>query len=209
MRLLYLHGFASSPDSRKGVAFERYLTPKGFEVERLDMRLPQREKLRVSAMIAATLEAIGDDRRVVLVGSSLGGLVAAHVASRHAAVVALVLMAPAFGFAARWAESLGPERLAAWRDGERLEVEDHAGGAPLGIDYGFYEDARKVDHGFPPLPAATLVFHGRHDDVVPLEGSRRLAVAQPAVRLVELDDDHALTESIDAICEQSYVFLDS
>jgi pimeloyl-ACP methyl ester carboxylesterase len=207
MRLLYLHGFASSPGSRKGLAFERFMSARGFRVERLDMRLPERERLRVSAMIDATLSAIGEDPRVVLVGSSLGGLVAAQAAVASAAVCAVVLMAPAFGFAERWGASLGEARLARWRAGEALEVEDHAGGPALRIDHGFYEDACAIDVALPELSIPALVFHGVNDDVVPVEGSREFARQRSRVRLVELDDGNALSDSIDEILVESLNFF--
>ena len=48
MKILYLHGFASSPLSRKGVAFDEYLSARGHQLQRLDLRLPNRDQLRVS-----------------------------------------------------------------------------------------------------------------------------------------------------------------
>ena len=42
------------------------------------------------------------------------------------------------------------------------------------------------------------IVHGLRDDVVDPEDSRRLAAAgaEPAVRLIEVDDDHPLTASV-------------
>ncbi|MEM9691699.1 MAG: YqiA/YcfP family alpha/beta fold hydrolase, partial [Myxococcota bacterium] len=51
MRILYLHGFASSPGSRKGLAFDAHFAARGYVVERLDLRVPDRNQLRVSAML--------------------------------------------------------------------------------------------------------------------------------------------------------------
>ena len=82
-RFLYLHGFASGPDSPKGLAFTRCLGDHGLVVERLNLRVPSLEHLRLSAAIAVTIAAMGGERdRVVLIGSSLGGLTAARVAER-------------------------------------------------------------------------------------------------------------------------------
>ena len=107
-RWLYLHGFASGPGSSKGVALAAHYQRRGIDLQRLDLRLPSFERLRVSAMIGAVRGAIGGERdRAVLFGSSLGGQVASRVAEEDARVCALVLMAPAFRLMERWRTRLG------------------------------------------------------------------------------------------------------
>src|SRR5690242_716245 len=96
-RILYLHGFASGPGSKKGVAFADHHAVRGIAVDRLNLRVPSFEHLRLSAMIATAQAALGGDRdRAIVVGSSLGGLTAARLAERDPRVIALVLLAPAF-----------------------------------------------------------------------------------------------------------------
>ncbi len=207
-RVLYLHGFASSPESRKGKAFDAYLSERGFTVERLDLRLPNRNRLRLSAMIAHVQQALDDGDPAILIGSSLGGLVAAHAAAGRSDVPAAVLMAPAFEFAARWRESLGDEGMQRWRSGDPLIVDDHAGGDPLRVDFGFYEDAATVDERSPALQIPVLVLHGLADDVVDIQGSRDFARRCPNATLVELEDDHPLTASIAMMLPLALRFLD-
>src|SRR5688572_14095297 len=109
-RFLYLHGFASGPASKKGVALAQHFAGLGVELERLDLRVPSLEHLRTSAMIQTTIAAIGGPRdRAVIFGSSLGGLTACRVAEVDPRVCALVLMAPAFRLAERWRRRLGEE----------------------------------------------------------------------------------------------------
>lgn len=94
---LYLHGFASGPESSKGRALAAHYAAAGVELRRLNLRLPSLEHLRLSAMIAAVKEAIGGAHdRAVIFGSSLGALAACRVAEEDARVGALVLLAPAF-----------------------------------------------------------------------------------------------------------------
>lgn len=212
--VLYLHGFASGPESYKGRAYEEHLGAEGYSVRRLDLRVPDRNGLRLSAMIDVTRRAADEHDRVAIIGSSLGGLVAAHVAAHHQAAVAGVLMAPAFGFAERWAGSFGPRGLERWRSGIPLRVEDHAGGPPLAVDYGFYEDAAAVEGAWGPTPAAArtrgvplLAFHGRADETVAIAGTRAFAAAHPEVELVELDDGHTLIESLPAMLARATAFL--
>ena len=116
MRFLYLHGFASGPHSRKALEFQRALAASqafpSLEVPQLD------EEDFGHLTISAQLEVIERTLRgdpACLVGSSLGGYLAALYASRHPEVDRLVLLAPAFGFSSRWNELTGPERMRAWR----------------------------------------------------------------------------------------------
>ena len=209
MTVLYLHGFASSPESYKGRAFDAYLAERGIALVRLDLRLPDRDRLRVSAMIEHTLEQAEVHDARAIIGSSLGGLVASHVASQRK-LDAAILMAPAFRFAQRWAERLGPEGMRSWEQ-RPIEVPDHAGGPPLRVDHGFYLDASQVDASFPTLRCPCLVFHGRLDDTVPFVGSQQFvehANGSPhSTELVELDDGHPLAASLDTMLPRAHQFL--
>jgi pimeloyl-ACP methyl ester carboxylesterase len=207
-RFLYLHGFASGPSSKKGTAFERHFAPKGVPIERLDLRVPSFPTLRLSAGLEVVRAAIGGDRdRAVVIGSSLGGLTAARVAERDPRVATLVLLAPAFQLVARWRSQLGED---AWTEWQRLgsrEVTDRTTNQPARIDFGFVEDLSAIDVDFPDIRVPTLIFHGIHDDAVPVDHSRRFAAGKRHVRLVELDDDHDLMSSLPRILEETDRFL--
>jgi pimeloyl-ACP methyl ester carboxylesterase len=206
-RFLYLHGFASGPRSKKGVAFAEHHAARGVTVECLDLRVPSFEHLRLSAMLEVTRAAIGGPQdRAVVFGSSLGGLTAARVAERDPRVVALVLLAPAFQLIPRWRDQLGP----AWDDWQRTgwrEVLDFTTGQPARIDFGFTEDVAAIDVGFPDIRVPTLILHGLHDDAVPIEHSRRFAAGRPHVQLIELDDNHELIASLPRLLAESDAFL--
>jgi len=204
MNILYLHGFASGPQSTKGVAFEKHFAAKGIAIERLNLRVPSFEHLRLSAMLATVQAAIADS--AILIGSSLGGLTAARVAERDPRVRAVILMAPAFQLVARWREQLGAEwdtwRATGWR-----EVADYTTGGMAKIDFGFVEDVEAVDVGYPDVRVPTLILHGTQDDVVPIERSRTFASGKPWVRLVELADGHELVHSLPTLLAESETFL--
>ena len=217
MPILYLHGFASGPQSKKGVEVEAHFAKKGIAIQRLNLRVPSFEHLRLSAMIetvrgaidhATSLMPAGRRHRTVLIGSSLGALTAARVAERDDRVSAVVLLAPAFQLAERWREALGP---AAWNDWQTTgwrEVDDYTTGAKSRVDFGFVEDAQRIDIGYPDVTVPALVMHGKHDDVVPIERSRGFAAERPNVRLVELDDGHELVASIPTLLAEIETFLD-
>lgn len=208
MRYLYLHGFASGPRSTKGMRFAEHFAARGIELDRLDLRVPSFEHLRLSAMIEVAQRAIGDDpnERAVVIGSSLGGLTAARVAERDRRVTRLILMAPAFQLVERWRIALG-DAFTEWQRTGWREVLDYTTGKPARVDFGFVEDARSIDVGFPDVRVPTLVIHGVHDDVVPVDHSRRFAAGKPHVSLVEVDDGHELVASLPRILEESDAFL--
>lgn len=209
-RLLYLHGFASGPASTKGVAFAEFFGQRGLTIERLDLRVPSLEHLRLSAGIAATSAAIGGAReRAVLIGSSLGGLTAARVAEGDPRVCALVLLAPAFQAARRWRARLGEEGLRRWRETGWLEVDDHANRCKGRVDFSLLEDLEAADPGdtLPDVRVPTLVVHGRHDAVVDIELSRVFAAGRRHVRLVEVDDGHELIATLPSTLAEVERFL--
>src|ERR1700727_323514 len=98
-RIVYLHGFASTPLSTKAQFFKRKFEGADFEIPQLDRG--DFEKLTVSSQLQVIDAAVHGDP-VILMGSSLGGYLAALYASRHANVERLGLLAPAFEFPARW-----------------------------------------------------------------------------------------------------------
>lgn len=204
-RFLYLHGFASSAASKKGVAVADRLARRGADVNRLELRVPSLPRLDFAAMLARVQDALGGARdRALLIGSSLGGLTAARTAERDARVFALILLAPAFGFGERWRRHLGDDGWQRWMDDGWLEVHDHAtgGSARVHADFARGVLAHDVDdEGFPDVRVPTLIFHGLHDDVVPVAASRRFAAGKPHVRLVELDDGHDLVASLPRILD--------
>jgi len=196
-RVLYLHGFASGPGSKKGVAVAARLAARGIAVDRLDLRVPSIERLRVSSMIEVTRAAI--EGPAILIGSSLGGLVAARVAEADPRVSALVLLAPALRFEARWRARLGDAGWDTWmRDGWH-EFFDHQTGGQVRIDAGFAREAAALDQGWPDVRVLTTILHGVRDDVVPIAGSRTFAASRPHVRLIELDDDHELIATLPTV----------
>src|SRR5262245_58687358 len=71
----------------------------------------------------AIVEALLTETPSVLIGSSLGGYLATLVATRQPErICGLVLLAPAFHFARRWAARVGPEAMAPWRADGAMNV---------------------------------------------------------------------------------------
>ncbi len=56
-------------------------------------------------------------------------------------------------------------------------------------------------------PVRTLIIHGIHDDIVPIDVSRNLAARDDNVTLHEVDDGHRLVESLDVILDAVRTFV--
>ncbi|WP_224364496.1 YqiA/YcfP family alpha/beta fold hydrolase [Hyalangium versicolor] len=210
-RWLYLHGFASGPESAKGVALSAHYARYGIPLERLNLRQPSLEHLRLSAMMRTVREAIGGERdRAILFGSSLGGLTACRVAEEDARVCALVLLAPALRAMEQLRRRAGEAGMRRWEQTGWMETQDYAEKRMVRVDFGFVPDLKAIDArsgGWPDVRVPTLILHGRQDDTVDIHASRQWARGKRHVRLVEVDDGHELVASLGRITAEADDFL--
>jgi pimeloyl-ACP methyl ester carboxylesterase len=206
---LYLHGLSSSAGSAKGLHLAALFADHGRTLVAPDLNLPSFERLDVEAMLAAVTAAAdaGGGRRVRLIGSSLGGWLAARWASIFPErVERMLLLCPAFEMETHWPRILGPAKVEAWEALGSLPLPDHAG-VPRPVHWGFVLSHAR--HPTAPAPVApTCIIHGQADALVPVESSRRYAAAHPErVTLLEPDDDHALLTALPLISETVGAFF--
>ncbi|HTU43978.1 MAG TPA: YqiA/YcfP family alpha/beta fold hydrolase [Bryobacteraceae bacterium] len=205
LRVLYLHGFASSPTSRKAQFFAAGLRSRGLELEIPDLAQGDFEHLTITRQLQI-VERLLDGAPATLIGSSLGGYLAALYASYHPEIHRLVLLAPAFDFYHLWLSSLGPEAVAAWKRNRTMPVFHYAGSREMPLDFEFIRDAARFTP-FPHFLQPALLFHGNLDPVVPLQYSLLFAATHPNVRLIRLNSGHELTDVLDAIWLESQSFV--
>lgn len=197
----YLHGFGSGPEARKAVELRADFARLGLALRTPNLAVPSFAKLTLTAALAV-IANLGDDadrqgEKLALIGSSMGGLLAALYAAGQAPRVShLVLLCPGFDMAARFRGLVGERGMERWRREDRTAYPD-AAGTITAVHYGLYEDALL----YPPFPAPppgvpVTILHGIHDTVVPIEVSRRYVASHPQVTLYELDDEHRLHASI-------------
>jgi pimeloyl-ACP methyl ester carboxylesterase len=194
-RVIYLHGFASGPGSSKAQFFKRKFAGCGIEIEIPDLTAGDFENLTITGQLGVIAQTAAG-QPVTLMGSSMGGYLAALYAARHPEVERVVLMAPAFGFARRWTATLGADQLAAWQRTGFLDLYNYAQNRPSRVGYQLIQDGLRYEDE-PDVTQPALIFHGAHDDVVPAEYSRAFAKSRPHVRLEVLDSDHELLNAVD------------
>lgn len=189
--LVYLHGFASGPRGAKGEHCRLWAAARNIPFLAPDLNLPAFETLTVSAQVEAVEALLRTlPEPPVVVGSSLGGLVAAAVAHRGAALAGLILLAPAFGFASRRLE--GP-RWAGYRRRGSIPIYHHARNAWTRLGPELLADLPAwADDGRWRVEAPLAILHGTRDESVPVEVSRAFAARHPGAIMMEVDDDHAL-----------------
>lgn len=190
MNLIYLHGFASGPGSGKAQYFRRRFAELGVEMQIPDLNEGDFENLTIGRQLRA-IERIAGGQDVRLIGSSMGGYLAALYAARHPEVRRLVLLAPAFGFARRWRAMLGPEKIEQWRREQSLPVFHYGDKMERRVGYSLLEDAEQYED-YPQVPRPVVIFHGRKDEVVPVEYSESFTQRNPGARLRVMDSGHEL-----------------
>jgi len=214
VHLLYLHGFASSPESGKADYLRGRLAPRGIPLTAPDFNEPDFSSLTVGRMLEQVRAALAtlSPGPVGLIGSSLGGFVAIHAAASQAAdaahpIARLVLLAPAVDFASGRDGWLTDAELDRWRTTGWRDVFHHALGRSVPLHYGFYTDGRRFDAFAARFDAPALVFQGEQDTVVNPMRVREWAAQRANVRVRMLPDDHRLQAHLDAIWTESAAFL--
>lgn len=204
---IYLHGFASSPNSAKAKALGDRFRARQLPYHSPDLNQGDfthltlsRQLQQVAALLPPALAP------VVIIGSSFGGLTAAWLGERHAQIERLVLLAPAFGFLDHWLPKLGEARLTQWQHEGLMPVYHYAEQHEVPLHYDFVSDAAQYRDEHLQRPVPTLILHGIHDEVVPIQASRDFMKHRPWVQLIELDSDHALGNVTDEIWQATQAF---
>jgi alpha-beta hydrolase superfamily lysophospholipase len=166
-----------------------------------DLNIPSFERLDFKAMSKLAFWEIKRHMPAVVVGSSLGAMVALS-ASRNGSQAPLVLVAPSLGFGSRWREKL-PE-------GDPIRFFHHGAGQMLAVHRGFFEQMARVDADAMPPQVPVKILMGRKDESVPyttVEGVWRrwesTGLLPSGSRFIEIPEgDHGLLDHVDRIAEE-------
>jgi pimeloyl-ACP methyl ester carboxylesterase len=226
--VIYLHGFASSPESSKAQRFGRELAARGVSFDCPDLNQPEFRTLTVTRMLEQVRQAI--DRApaapIAIIGSSLGAFVALFAScpepldsrsglpersrrerAAKRRVEGLILLAPAVDFGGNRLRQLGEHGIDEWRRKGSIPFFHYGWNQPEEVGFALYEDAARYDAFALDVTVPTLVFHGHRDAAVDPASVERWAAGRPNVDLRMLDDDHQLTSSIELIWDESRKFL--
>jgi pimeloyl-ACP methyl ester carboxylesterase len=205
MRIVYLHGFASSPQSSKARFFAAKFQEAGIPFSAPQLDQGNFEGLTITGQLAVVEKAVGGEP-VVLMGSSLGGYLAALYAARNVQVDRLVLLAPAFQFPSRWRARYSAEELELWKRRRTIPFFHYGYKEERGLGYQIVEDALQYEDE-PAFRQPALVLHGRKDEVVPAGLSEAFAEGHPNVTLRLVDSGHELTDVLDELWAETAGFL--
>jgi uncharacterized protein len=139
-------------------------------------------------------------RRIGLMGSSFGGLVAILTAARRTDLACLALKCPVVDFAEELRLEFGENEMARWKATDTIP---NIMGGPdrIRLRYAFYEDSLKQIAYGPArsITAPTLIVQGDRDEHVPLHQSQRLFEALRAPKRLEMipGADHQFTKGVD------------
>lgn len=218
--VVYVHGFASHQWGEKALYFGERFTALGCAYLTFDLRGHgasggTMEQLTVSRALddvdTALAWAASRFVRCVVIGSSLGGHLAAWAAVRTPdRIAANLLIAPAFAFHEHRVRDLGEAGLARLRAEGVFTVRNDWITATIGRD--LIDDAAQyaMDRLIPRYRTPTLILHGSHDESVPVDGSVefvRRSAARPLELAVFGGGDHRLTDRKGELFERMRLFL--
>jgi len=88
--LYYLHGYESSPNGSKGVLFKKYLNANAIKYRDCEPK-----DIIISNCIKCIDNTIKNDKKVILIGSSFGGFLAAKISMENQNIKQIILLNPA------------------------------------------------------------------------------------------------------------------
>lgn len=205
IQFIYLHGFASSPQSQKATAFTKRFAELGLPLTVPDLEGGDFKHLTISRqlrIIEQTLDSY-PEASFALIGSSMGGYLAALTAQIRPEVKGAYLMCPGFNFMKRWRSALSGEIQGAGL----IRVFNYRYNRIMELDLGLFEDAKKWEWVVHERPVPTRIVHGIHDDIVDIGESRNFARKHPWTSMKEVDSDHGLLSHLDWIINDCLNFF--
>lgn len=207
---IYLHGFASSPQSAKADFLCDRFREKHINLQVPDLNQGDFYHLTLTRQLQQieTEFHLKSEQKKVIIGSSFGGLTSTWLAQRNPSVERLILLAPAFEFLIHVLPKLGDEPLKKWQIERDLLVYHHGEKREILLNYHFIEDLEQYDDQQLQRSLPTLILHGKQDDIIPIQASRNYAASRPWVKLVELESDHTLGDVLPEIWQEIQYNLD-
>lgn len=205
---VYLHGFASSPQSQKAKAFAKRFAELGLPLTVPDLEGGDFKHLTISRQLRIIEETLDSfpGTSCALIGSSMGGYLAALTAQIRPEVKGTYLMCPGFNFVKRWRSAISKEIEGAGEEG-LIRVFNYRYNKTMEFDLGLFKDGEKWEGLKHEKPVPTRIVHGIHDDTVDIGESRGFVRKCPWASLNEVDSDHGLLSHLDWIIDDCLNFF--
>ena len=204
------HGFLSGKHSSTNKTLTRMLVERGIATFRFDFfghgesdgPFEQITNTLAVEQAQAALDLVRQKgyRRIGLMGSSFGGLVATLAAAQRTDLACLALKCPVVDFAEELRLEFGEAEMSKWKSSDT--VPNIMGGPDrIALRYTFYEDClRRI--AYEParsITAPTLIVQGDHDEHLPLHQSQRLYEELQVTKRLEVlpGADHQFTKRED------------
>ncbi|MEE8206433.1 MAG: YqiA/YcfP family alpha/beta fold hydrolase, partial [Nitrospinaceae bacterium] len=198
IQFVYFHGFASSPQSQKATAFSKRFAELDLPLTIPDLEGGDFKHLTISRqlrIIEKTLDS-SPGASFGLIGSSMGGYLAALTSQIRSDVKGAYLMCPGFNFIQRWRSAFSEQTQKKGGAG-LIRVFNYRYNRTMELDPGIFEDGEKWEGAKYERPVPTRIVHGIHDDTVDIGESRNFARNHPWASLKEVDSDHGLLSHLD------------
>ncbi len=212
MKYLYLHGFGSSPESRKAQFFKRKFKEKNINLLIPDLNGENFTELTLTSQIEIIKKILKSYKdSFVLIGSSLGGYISALCANSEEKefkkIKKMILLAPAFEFSKRILKK-DKEKFAKWQKEKYIEVFHYQWNRNIPLSFGFYLDSRKYESRNLSRQIPCLIFHGLQDNVVPFQVSIHYSLINTESRLILVNSEHSLLDQISYLWDETKLFLE-
>ena len=176
--LYYIHGYLSNPNSTKGILFNKKLNAKAIKY-----RDCEPENLIITDCLAWIKREIKNDENAALIGSSLGGYLAAKTALENPNVKQIILLNP----------SIIPPSV------DIKKIQD--------VPQKILSDMQDTSLFKDKIPSSIYILIGIEDDLIPLNWPIEFALAQEAT-IRFLNDDHSFTNNMNRLPHIIDTFLD-
>ncbi len=207
MRYIYLHGWCSGTQSAKARFFSHRFAEYRHELLAPDLNFPDFQTLTLSRQLRQVSDLIEEAGEVMIIGASMGAMLALILAESYQQIKGLVLLAPGIIFYPQAMQFLTEAQHAQWQKTGYLPLMHHAYGEKRLLHYDFLRDLQDFGEVEFRCPLPGLVFHGLADDAVPFEHSKTFCAIRPHLKLYPLESDHGLVNVLDGIWLRAKPFL--
>lgn len=203
-RILYLHGFATGPKSRKARIFEAACEANGIDFLCPDLNLPDFARLSFPAMIEVVVNLLNEHDNTYAVASSMGAsvLVGSMIELRKRSpdgdlpLKAMALLAPTADFRSSLLRMIGSKQADEWLERGWKSFPHHAVNRIIAVSHELLDAySAPTSDELDAINIPAIIIHGAKDDVISRDDAELLHEMLPDSTLIEESEaDHRLSQ---------------